>query len=84
MAKVKVAWEACDDLTLEEVRAGKARDMIGFQKNCCHIIFDIKMDFTRKARFVASGHMTDTPAVMTYSSVVSRKVFTWVFDCSSE
>jgi hypothetical protein len=70
MAKVKVAWEACDDLTPEEVRAGKVRDMIGFQEIGCHIIFDIKMDFTRKVRFVASGHMTDTPAVMTYSSVV--------------
>jgi hypothetical protein len=73
MAKVKVAWEARDDLTLEEVRAGKARDMIGFQEIGCHIVFDIKMDFTRKVRFVAGGHMTDTPAVMTYSSVVSRE-----------
>jgi hypothetical protein len=73
MAKVKVAWEARDDLTPEEVRAGKARDMIGFQEIGCHIIFDIKMDFTRKARFVAAGHTTDTPAAMTYSSVVSRE-----------
>jgi hypothetical protein len=47
--------------------------MIGFQEIGCHIIFDIKMDFTRKVRFVASGHMTDTPAAMTYSSVVSRE-----------
>jgi hypothetical protein len=30
------------------------------------------MDFTRKARFVAGGHMTETPESMTYSSVVSR------------
>jgi hypothetical protein len=30
------------------------------------------MDFTRKARFCAGGHTTDTPAAMTYSSVVSR------------
>jgi hypothetical protein len=59
MAKVKVAWEARDDLTPEEVRAGKARDMIGFQEIGCHIVFDIKMDFMRKARFVAGGHMTD-------------------------
>ena len=36
------------------------------------MIFDIKMDLTRKARFVAGDHMTDTPASMTYSSVVSR------------
>jgi hypothetical protein len=73
MAKVKVAWEAHDDLTPEEVRAGKARDMIGFQEIGCHIIFDIKMDFMRKVRFIAGGHMTDTPAAMTYSSVVSRE-----------
>jgi hypothetical protein len=36
------------------------------------MIFDIKMDFTRKARFVAGGHTTETPASTTYSSVVSR------------
>jgi hypothetical protein len=30
------------------------------------------MDFTRKARFCAGGHTTDTPVAMMYSSVVSR------------
>ena len=30
------------------------------------------MDFTRKARFVAGGHTTETPGSTTYSSVVSR------------
>ena len=35
------------------------------------IIFEIKMDFTRKARLVAGGHKTDPPAQLTYSSVVS-------------
>jgi hypothetical protein len=38
----------------------------------CHMNFEVKMDFTRKARFVAGGHMTDPSAIMTYSSVVSR------------
>ena len=38
----------------------------------CHLIFDIKLDLTRKARYVAGGHLTDVPANMTYSSVVSR------------
>ena len=47
--------------------------MIGFQEIGCHIVFDVKMDFTRKARFVAGGHTTDAPAAMTYSSVVSRE-----------
>jgi hypothetical protein len=36
------------------------------------MIFDVKMDFTRKARFVAGGHMTDLPSNITYSSVVAR------------
>ena len=38
------------------------------------MIFDIKMgeNFRRKARMVADGHLTDTPAELTYSSVVSR------------
>jgi hypothetical protein len=31
------------------------------------------MDFTRKARFVAGGHMTVPPNSLTYSSVVSRE-----------
>jgi len=30
------------------------------------------MDFTRKARYVAGGHMTDPLSTLTYSSVVSR------------
>jgi len=37
------------------------------------IIFEIKMDFTRKARLVAGGHKTNPPAQLTYSSVVSRE-----------
>ena len=46
----------------------------GYQQITCHMIFDIKMgeNFRRKARFVADGHKTKTPAAMTYSSVVSR------------
>ena len=30
------------------------------------------MDFTRKARFVAGGHVTDPPTSITYSSIVAR------------
>eukprot|EP00957_Ditylum_brightwellii_P194945 14852350-Ditylum_brightwellii.AAC.1 len=32
------------------------------------------MDFTRKARFVTGGHMTEPPSSLTYSSVVSREM----------
>ncbi len=31
----------------------------GYKWIRCHMIFDVKMDFTRKARFVAGGHRTD-------------------------
>ena len=36
------------------------------------MIFDVKMDFTRKARFVARGDLTTTTPDVTYSSVVCR------------
>ena len=45
---------------------------IGYQEVKCHLIFDVKMgeNFRRKARFVAGGHTTDVPTVLTYASVV--------------
>ena len=36
------------------------------------MVFDVKMDFTHKARFVAGGHLTDTPETITYSSIISH------------
>ena len=44
----------------------------GYQVMKCHMIFTFKMeDFRRKARYVAGGHMTNAPAVLTYASIVS-------------
>lgn len=45
---------------------------IGYKGIECHMFFDVKMDLTRKARFVAGGHMTKPPKESTYASVVSR------------
>jgi len=45
---------------------------VGYKQIPCHIIFDIKMDFSRKACFIAGGHKTDPPSTITYSNVVSR------------
>ena len=39
----------------------------------CYLIFDIKMNFTRKARFVANGSKTPDPMTSTYAGVVSRE-----------
>jgi hypothetical protein len=69
MSKVKIAWKVNDKYTPEQVRRGKANELVGYQEIKCHVIFDVKMDFTRKARFVAGGHMTETPGSLTYSSV---------------
>ncbi len=49
-----------------------AQAPVGSKYIRCHMNFEIKINFTRKARFVAGGHMTDPPAYLTYSSVVSR------------
>ncbi len=45
---------------------------LGYKHIPLQLIFDIKMDFTHKARLVAGGHVTDKPTSLTYSSVVSR------------
>jgi hypothetical protein len=37
-----------------------------------HMILDVKMDLTRKARLVANGHETEVPTESTYSTVVTR------------
>ena len=65
MKNVRVAFEEYD---------GDVKDLVGYKKLNCHMIFDIKMgeNFRRKARLVADGHKTATPSTITYSSVVSR------------
>jgi hypothetical protein len=64
MKNVRPAFKVMDD---------GAKKPVGYKEIKCHMIFDVKMDFTRKARFVAGGHMTDPPSSITYSSVVSRE-----------
>jgi hypothetical protein len=67
---LKVAWKGANGVTPKQAQTGKEPLMIGFQKNRFHAIFNVKMDFTWKARFVAGGHTTNTPGLITYSSVV--------------
>jgi hypothetical protein len=73
MERVGIAFEFIENWTPEQVRQGLARgDFVGYQEIDCHMVFDVKMGLTRKARFVAGGHTTETPSSLTYSSVVSR------------
>jgi hypothetical protein len=69
MKNVRPAFERWDG-TIDQAMSGKL--LVGYQRIRCHMIFDIKMDdLTRKARFVAGGHTTETPESITYSSVIS-------------
>ena len=36
-------------------------DPVGYYYINFHLIFDVKIDFRRKARFVAGGHTTNAP-----------------------
>ena len=45
----------------------------GYSKSSGHIIWDVKMDFTRKARWVKHGHLTKDPETSTFAGVVSRE-----------
>ena len=73
MKNLSGTFEKRDDLSIDDARSG--RQLIGYTEIKCHMIFDIKLDaqFTRKARYVAGGHMTAPPTSISYSSVVTRE-----------
>jgi len=56
---VRVAFEEYD---------GDISDLVDYKKLDLHIIFDVKTgeNFRRKARLVADGHKTASPATITY------------------
>ena len=60
-------------VTAIEIREKEQPIPVGWTKSSGHIIFDVKMDFTRKARWVKDGHKTSAPEDSTYASVVSRE-----------
>ena len=52
MNKEEISYEEVEGCTTGEVRRGEVDELKGFQEITCHIVFDVKMDFTRKARYV--------------------------------
>jgi hypothetical protein len=72
MSKVCIACIPVEGCTPAQVRANEIDQLRGYQDIQSHIVFDVKIDSSRKACFVAGGHMTDTPNTLTYSSLVSR------------
>ena len=65
MRNVRIAFEEFD---------GDSNTLIGYTQITEHLVFDVKLgeNFRRKARHCADGHKTGAPALVTYSSVVSR------------
>ena len=53
---------------------GDIKDLVGYEEISAHLIFDVKMleNYRRKIRYVADRHKVETPASVTYSTVVSR------------
>ena len=63
MNNVRIAFDILDT---------EVNTPIGYQKIHCHFVFDIKMDFTHKARLVTRGHTTEVTEISNYPSVASR------------
>ena len=38
-----------------------------------HLVFNVKIDFTRKTRWVKNGYLHDSPMELTFAGVVSRE-----------
>ena len=64
MYNVGVAFEILDE---------GARVPHGWKRVTRHLVWDVKMDFTRKARWVLDGHKTPDPIGSTFAGVVSRE-----------
>ena len=64
MYNVRVAFEILDEGT---------HVPHGWKRVTGHLVWDVKMDFTRKARWVLDGHKTPDPIGSTYAGVVSRE-----------
>ena len=64
MTNVRIAFEV-----LEEGENAP----VAWRKVSGHLVFDVKMDFTRKARWVLDGHKMPKPTGLTYVGVVSRE-----------
>ena len=63
--KSNIDYKPREDCTSEEVWKGKVYEMHGYKEITCHVIFDVNMDFTRKAIFVANDSNTDAPVALT-------------------
>ena len=79
MKNINTLW--MDALKKETTKFSIAFDILdlgvkappGYTQSSGHLIWDLKMDFTRKVRWVKDGHRTPDPVTSDYSGVVSRE-----------
>ena len=64
MRNVYVAFEILDD---------SQPTSIGWTQSSGHLVFEVKVDFTRKARWVKDGHKTPQPQKSTYAGDFGRE-----------
>jgi hypothetical protein len=55
MSKACITYIPVEGCTPAQVRANEIDQLRGYQEIQCHIVFDVKIDFSRKACFVAGG-----------------------------
>ena len=55
----------------------------GWRKASGHLFFDVKMDFTRKARWVTNGQHTPDPTTSSYAGVVSKEIIRIALTCDA-
>ena len=65
MKKDNISCKTREEYTPEEVRKGEVDGIHGYQEITCHVIFDVKMDFTHKSRSVTNGSNTEAPVALT-------------------
>ena len=70
---IAITKEMNDDRIAFDILDTEDNTPIGYQKIHCHLVFDVKVDFTHKARLVAGWHTTDVTEISNYSNVVSRE-----------
>ena len=51
----------------------RTKSSTGYKNIGGRIIFDLKINFTRKSRWVATGYKTPDPIMSTYTGIVSRE-----------
>ena len=55
----------------------------GWRKASGHLVFDVNMEFTRKARWVKDGHCTPDTTTSAYAGVVSRESVRIALTCEA-